>query len=131
MNRCLMKIVPGIGGVLAAAVLLLAACGGGPAAQPAASPSAPATPPATPKGDSAALRAKGEDLFQKTAGGVGCQMCHGADGKGKPNIAPAIRGKTADDIKRALGLDAMSFIRLTDDDIQAVAEYLKYLQSQP
>ncbi len=56
--------------------------------------------------------------------------CHGIDGEGT-NLGPEIRGKTADDIKQALAGDAMSFIRLTDDDIEAVAAYLKYLESPP
>ena len=74
---------------------------------------------------------KGEELYQKTAGGIGCQFCHGADGKGVPNTAPDVRGKSADDITRALNGEAMSFISMTEEEIEAVTAYLKYLQSQP
>ncbi len=77
------------------------------------------------------MRAKGQELYQKTAGGVGCQACHGADGKGKPNTAPGVRGASADDIRRALGGDAMNSISLSEEEIEAVAAYLEYLDSQP
>ncbi|MDP2931037.1 MAG: hypothetical protein Q8O05_00890 [Chloroflexota bacterium] len=46
-------------------------------------------------------------------------------------MGPNIRGKTAEDIKQALGGDAMSFISLTGEEIEAVTTYLKYLESQP
>lgn len=114
-------------------VSLFTACGGKPASTPSPSPATP-PPAATPipvKADPAILRAKGEEIFQKTAGGVGCKSCHGADGKGIPNTAPDVRGKTADDIKRALGGDAMRFLSLTEEELEAVTTYLKYLQSQP
>ena len=104
----------------------LAACGGAPAAKPSTPSPTPA--PAPTQADPAALRAKGQEIFQKTKG---CFACHGADGKGTPNVAPAVRGESADDIKRALGGDAMSSISMTEEEIQAVAAYLQYLQSQP
>jgi len=94
----------------------------------AAAPTPAPTP--TPKADTAALKAKGEEIFQKTAGGVGCQYCHGKDAKGG-NLGPDIRGKTGEEIIGALGRDPMTFIYLTDEEIEAVAIYLKYLQSQP
>ncbi|MBI4640698.1 MAG: cytochrome c [Candidatus Tectomicrobia bacterium] len=73
---------------------------------------------------------KGEEVFQKTAGNVGCQYCHGADAKGK--VGPNIRGKSAKAITQALGtVLQMGFITLTEDQIEAVAAYLKYLESQP
>ncbi|MBI2830355.1 MAG: cytochrome c [Chloroflexi bacterium] len=128
----------GVTAGLVVAALFLAACGGKPAATPPATtlpPTPKTSPPATtspapPKVDPAVLRAKGEEIFQKTAGGVGCKACHGVDGKGG-NLGPNIRGKTADELKRALGGDAMSFIQLSNADIEAVVEYLKYLASQP
>ncbi|MBI2831859.1 MAG: c-type cytochrome [Chloroflexi bacterium] len=136
MNKHLTKI--NTMGIFIMAAVFLSACGGQPAATSApatkvpASPAPPAvTTPAPAKVDPAVQRAKGEQIYQKTGGGTGCQACHGTDGKGKPNTAPDVRGASADDIKRALGGDAMSFIRLPDDDIEAVAAYLKYLQSQP
>lgn len=134
MNKYLTKILISIMFTFVAAAVFLTACGGKPASTPSPSPS-PVTPPpvvaTAPKADSAALKAKGEEIYQKTAGGIGCKTCHGADGKGIPNTAADVRGASADDIKRALGGDAMSFISLTEDDIQAVAAYLKYLESLP
>ena len=136
MNKHLIKAITA-GMSIFIIALLFPACGGKPAATPLPATKTPASPtpppvtaPAPPKVDPSVVRAKGEQLYQKTAGGMGCQACHGADGKGG-NLGPDIRGKSGDDIKRALGGDAMSFIRLPDDDIEAVAAYLKYLQSQP
>ena len=73
----------------------------------------------------------GERIFEKEAGeGVGCLFCHGAGGKG--NIGPNIRGKSPDDIRDALErVDAMSFIRLNQREVEAVAAYLKWLATQP
>lgn len=115
--------------------LVVAACGAPPAATPSPATKAPVSPAApkiapTAKVDPSALRTKGEEIYKKTAGGMGCQACHGADGKGVPNTAPNILGKSADDIKRALGGDAMRFIAISDDDLQAVAAYLKSLESK-
>lgn len=76
------------------------------------------------------LLAQGEEIFQKTAGGVGCQYCHGPDGKGK--IGPNIRGKPEEAIQNALGLVLqMQIVKLNDQEIRAVAAYLKYLETQP
>lgn len=149
-------------GLLAVASLVLAACGAPSSANTSSRPtvaltSPPATPTAVPAvqvapsptvalaqlplptpaqsvGNPASLVAKGELIFQKTAGGVGCQYCHGADARGKEG--PNIRGKSAGAIKQALGIVIqMAFISqktpLSDEDIEAVAAYLKYLASQP
>ncbi|MDP2743916.1 MAG: cytochrome c [Dehalococcoidia bacterium] len=121
MKKHLVKLT--IGTMIIVSAVSLAACGGAPAAQPAPAAPAPVTTPS--QVDPAALRAKGEQIYQTT---VGCKNCHGADGKGLPNVAPDVRGESADDIKRALGGDAMSFIRMTNDDVEAVAAYLKSLQ---
>ncbi|MBI3973791.1 MAG: cytochrome c [Chloroflexi bacterium] len=85
-------------------------------------------------GVSASLIAAGEKLFQQTAGAVGCQYCHGKDAKGL--VGPNVRGKSPAQLKQALGtIPVMSFITtatpLTEADIQAIAAYLKYLESQP
>lgn len=73
-----------------------------------------------------ALVTVGENVFQHTAGGVGCQLCHGQDAKGL--IGPNIVGKTADDIRFQFeNNDQMKFITLTDQEIAAVAVYLQYL----
>ena len=77
------------------------------------------------------MKTKGEEIYQKTAGGIGCKTCHGTDGKGIPNTAPDIREASAEDIRRSLGGDAMNFIFLTEEELEAVAAYLKYLGSQP
>ncbi len=76
------------------------------------------------------LAAQGKIIFEKTAGGVGCQYCHGMDARGK--IGPNIRGKSPQAIKQALGtVVQMSIVHLTDQEIQAVSAYLRYLASQP
>jgi mono/diheme cytochrome c family protein len=70
--------------------------------------------------------AGGQEIYQKTAGGVGCQLCHGADAKGL--IGPSIVGKTADDIRTQFETnDQMKFIVLNNQEIEAVATYLQYL----
>ncbi|MCZ7574276.1 MAG: cytochrome c [Ardenticatenaceae bacterium] len=80
---------------------------------------------------SADLVARGEKIFQETAGGVGCQYCHGKDARG--DVGPNIVGKPEEAIRNALGsVLQMSFIQqttpLSDQDIQAVAAYLKSLE---
>ena len=140
-------------GAIAALLLIaaaLTACGGiGEATEepaPTSTPAATSTPaPTAPPQTSSAKMATagsggemGEDLFQlgerifeKEAGeGVGCSTCHGADAKG--SIGPNIRGKTPDDIRGALArVDALSFLRLNQQKIDAVSEYLKWLATQP
>jgi len=75
------------------------------------------------------LVGQGEILYKRTAGGMGCAACHGADASG--SVGPNVRGKSAHEIDDAIKrVSAMSFIRMSDDDIQAVAAYLKYLQSK-
>ncbi len=87
---------------------------------------AAATSTTTSGSDDAALIAEGEQIFLKTAGGVGCAYCHGVDAMGNPEFAaPDIRGKTYDLVADALITRAqMSFISLTDHEIRAVAAYL-------
>ncbi len=84
-------------------------------------------------GQNLAGTGKGKVIFEKTAGGVGCAFCHGPDGKGKSEFAaPDIQGKTASDILSALQTrPQMRFINLSDDEVRAVAEYLKALNGQP
>lgn len=90
----------------------------------------PTEPAPSLPGNADGLLVQGEEIFQKTAGGLGCQYCHGTDAKG--NIGPNIRGKPEEAIQNALGLvQQMSFIHLSDQEIEAVATYLKYLESQP
>lgn len=88
----------------------------------------PATPKAPPTGDP--LIAKGEEVFQRTAGGVGCQACHGRDARGA--VGPDIRGATVTRISSALSsVEQMAFIKLSPEEVQAVSAYLQFLATQP
>lgn len=61
---------------------------------------------------------------------IGCQYCHAPDGKG--NIGPNIRGKMVGDVAFALdNVEAMLFLRLNDSEVEAIAEYLQWLATQP
>lgn len=117
--------------ILVLVTAFLAACGppGSQTPSSASSPS-PTSVPRPTAGDAASLRAKGAEVYQKTAGGLGCQYCHGADAKGT-NLGPDVRGKSAEDVKRALTSDQMSFIRLTEEELEAVVAYIKSLESRP
>ncbi len=76
------------------------------------------------------ILAQGKLIYDKTAGGVGCQYCHGKDGRGK--LGPNIRGKSTEAITTALGtVQQMQIVQLSSQEIQAVAAYLQYLASQP
>ena len=77
--------------------------------------------------------AAGKLLFERTAGGVGCALCHGIDGKGDPvYAAPDNRGATVDQILDAIDTrPQMAFLKLSNDEVQAVAAYLKVLAEQP
>ena len=79
------------------------------------------------------LIAEGKVIFEDTAGGVGCAICHGLDGKGDPGFAaPPNRGATMDQVLDALATrPQMSFIEMSDDEVKAVVAYLKYLETQP
>ncbi|MBI2872816.1 MAG: cytochrome c [Chloroflexi bacterium] len=109
-----------------------------PTPTPTQSAVLPPTPTASAGGND--LLALGKEVFEKKAGNVGCKACHGISGKGDVGIGPDIRGKTADDIRRALkesdspeepGLMAQVVTNLNDQDIEAVAAYLAYLAEQP
>ena len=68
----------------------------------------------------------GKEIFQVTAGGMGCQACHGADAAGL--IGPDIRGKNANLVKAALtNVSDMNFIELSEQQIDEVAAYLASL----
>lgn len=55
--------------------------------------------------------AAGKVIFEETAGGVGCQSCHGIDAKG--GFGPDIRGANAGSIREQLmGNEDMQFIKL-------------------
>ncbi len=110
-----------------------------PASAPATSSppaSAPTSTPTTGSGGSTSeqqILARGKVVFEKEAGGIGCQACHGLDGKGTQGPGPNIRGKSEGTVRAAIqgGVVMMSFIKLSDEDITAVAAYLQYLATEP
>ncbi len=60
-----------------------------------------------------------------------CAMCHGADAAGKPAMkAPAIKGKSEADIKKALDTPkhAVAKKKLNDEQVKAIASYLAGLK---
>lgn len=73
----------------------------------------------------------GERIFlSEAAKGVGCQLCHGPEGKG--DIGPNIRGQNALQVEIALNtVEDMGFIRLDAEERAAVATYLAWLATQP
>lgn len=76
--------------------------------------------------------ALGEKVFQETAGGYGCQECHGPDATGTPN-GPNIIGASRSTISGGLngGIPDMDFNpKLTNEEVEAVYEYLVWLQQQ-
>ncbi len=75
------------------------------------------------------LVAKGKVIFEQTTGGVGCQYCHGLDGKGKAEFAsPDIRGKQPEDVIQAMATrPLMSMVKLSDSEVRAVVAYLAVL----
>ncbi len=78
------------------------------------------------------LLAKGKLIFEETAGGVGCQLCHGMDGK-SGEIGPPNAGASESMIRNALkGVpDMIELIKLKNSEIKAVAAYVKWLGEQP
>jgi mono/diheme cytochrome c family protein len=72
--------------------------------------------------------ALGEDIFQRTAGGTGCQACHGMDASGS-RAAPNITRASEDSIRRSLNrVPQMRHITLDDREIEAVAAYIRTLR---
>jgi mono/diheme cytochrome c family protein len=72
--------------------------------------------------------AAGKKIFEETAGDVGCAACHGMMGKG--DSGPDIRGQTAENIKIQIEVNEdMGFIELTDEELDQVVAYLKYLDT--
>lgn len=115
-------------------ILLLASCATDAAQPPEPAPASKSAPAASVSSEETTdimnsqeeLIARGQELFQETAGGVGCAMCHGADASG--DSGPEIRDMSIDDIQLALkNNEQMSFINLSPDEIEAVAAYLGYL----
>jgi DNA-binding beta-propeller fold protein YncE/mono/diheme cytochrome c family protein len=76
----------------------------------------------------------GQILFETTAGGVGCAMCHGPNARGGAQFnAPDIRGATEDRVRAALaGVVVMNrFKGLTDGEIAAIVGHLAELNKAP
>jgi mono/diheme cytochrome c family protein len=72
------------------------------------------------------LIALGKEIFEVTAGDIGCAYCHGMDARGNLEIGgPIILGASEELIKEALGrVDIMNFITLSDEEASAIAAYL-------
>jgi hypothetical protein len=69
---------------------------------------------------------RGRVVYDVSAGGVGCAMCHAPFALG--DIGPDVRGMSARDISDALGsIPDMAFISLSDADLADLATYLGWL----
>ncbi len=76
------------------------------------------------------LIAKGRIVFEENAGGngFGCAQCHGHFGMGDLQVGPNNRGASEERIRKGFATrDQMSFLRLPDEEIKAVAAFLGYL----
>lgn len=84
----------------------------------------------TTVGDSgdAEILAIGKEIFEVSAGGVGCASCHGFDAAGTGK-GPNIIGASKSNISGALGggVPDMADIKLTKDQLDAVYQYLRTL----
>lgn len=80
-----------------------------------------------PEGPSAEMLALGKEVWDVTAGGEGCASCHGFDGLGGdgPNIVGASRSA----LNGAFGggVVDMERIKLTNEELEAVYEYMRTL----
>jgi len=82
-----------------------------------------------PSGGDEALLALGREVYEVTAGGVGCASCHGSQGEGSA-VAPRIAGRSKAVIEGALGWVAeMADIELTPQELDAVSRYVRQLDS--
>jgi len=103
------------------------------AAAPKAAPAPAAAAPAAPAAVAGDRLALGRELYEKTAGGVGCAACHGISGRGVAGglNAPDIRGADEARVRAALsGVAVMKGITLNDADIAAVVAHLLELNRQ-
>lgn len=76
------------------------------------------------------LITQGRIIFEENAGGLGfgCATCHGHFGMGDLQVGPNNRGASEERIRKGFSTrDQMSFLRLTDEEIKAVAAFLGYL----
>jgi DNA-binding beta-propeller fold protein YncE/mono/diheme cytochrome c family protein len=95
----------------------------------AARPAAPAPQQAAAGAGGATGAVSGRQIFEKTAGGIGCASCHGVDARGGAQAkAPDIRGADETRVRSALaGVTVMSRIMLNDAEIAAVVAHLRDL----
>lgn len=78
-------------------------------------------------GAEAALLALGQEVFDVTAGGLGCAFCHGYRGEGT-SFGPRIAGESKEDIADALRwVSDMTDITLTAEELDGVARYVAQL----
>lgn len=71
--------------------------------------------------------ALGKEVWEVSAGGIGCALCHGIDATGSGS-GPSVIGSDKSEIAEALAEEsAMAFITLTADELEAVAQYLRVL----
>lgn len=100
---------------------------------PGETPTSTSTPELTATASLDDIVAQGRELYEKTAGGTGCAICHGIDAKGNLTIgAPDNRGADEQLIWDALGrVQNMAYIRLSNDEVKALSAYLKFLATQP
>ena len=72
------------------------------------------------------LVALGEELYQHTAGEIGCASCHGADAFG--GVGPNLRGVVTPTIlEQAHGNDATTSIVLSQQQAAAIETYVDFL----
>ena len=60
-----------------------------------------------------------------------CAMCHGANAEGKPALkAPAIKGKTAADVTKAMGNPKHAAVqkKVNEAQVKAIGDYLATLK---
>lgn len=128
-------------GVGSALLMLLLGCGGKTSSPPVPTVAA-TTAPAAPQFTQSAtltqtldpLARRGRALFMEEAGPPSCLVCHGKEAAGNPELAtPDIRGKTADDVRKAIQngeLMRSVYSTLSDQDIEALVAYLEFLVRQ-
>lgn len=119
--------VIGLGAILYLMVFQPSLSAGAPATAEPATPTAVAAPTDPDTGIDATL-AFGKQLYDETAGGIGCAACHGLDGKGTaagPNINGVSKSAIADALGR--GIPGMDSIKLDPDELEAVYRYVRTL----
>lgn len=88
----------------------------------------PTTTPAGGSGPDEDILVAGKQIYDVTAGGVGCASCHAFDGQGT-NDGPNIIGSSKSSISGAMGggVPDMDDIKLSSEQLEAVYQYLRTL----